>query len=42
MVGTIQQVIQYLFTQDNNKKYEVKEYRKKRSKDANAYFWKLL
>lgn len=42
MVGTIQQVIQYLFTQDNSKKYEVKEYKKKRSKDANAYFWKLL
>lgn len=42
MIGTIQQVIQYLFTQDNSKKYEVKEYKKKRSKDANAYFWKLL
>lgn len=39
MVGTIEQIIQYLFTQDKTKKYEVKEVRPKRSLDANAYCW---
>lgn len=42
MVGTIEQIIQYLFQQDKTKKYEVKEARKKRSTNANNYFWKLL
>jgi len=39
MIGTIEQIIQYLFKQDNTKKYEVKEVRKKRSLDANSYCW---
>lgn len=42
MVGTIEQIIQYLFKQDKSKKYEVKEYKEKRSLDANAYAWVLL
>ena len=42
MVGTIEQIIQYLFKQDNTKQYEVKEVKKKRSLNANSYFWKLL
>lgn len=42
MIGTIEQVIQYLFKQDKSKKYEVKEYKEKRSKDANAYFHVLV
>ncbi len=42
MVGTIEQIIQYLFKQDKTKKYEVKEVKKKRSINANNYFWKLL
>lgn len=42
MVGTIEQIIQFLFKQDKTKKYEVKEVKKKRSLNANAYFWKLL
>ncbi len=42
MVGTIEQVIQYLFKQDKTKKYEVKEYKNKRSNDANAYFHVLV
>lgn len=32
-----QQNIKYLFNQDKTKKFEVKEYKEKRSKDANAY-----
>lgn len=42
MVGTIEQVIQYLFKQDRSKKYEVKEVKRKRSLDSNAYAWVLL
>ena len=42
MIGTIEQIIQYLFKQDKSKKYEVKEYKEKRSLDANAYAWVLL
>ncbi len=41
-IGTIEQVIQYLFKQDKTKQYEVKEHRKKRSLDANAYMWVLI
>ena len=42
MVGTIEQIIQYLFKQDKTKKYEIREYKEKRSLDANAYAWVLL
>lgn len=42
MIGTIEQVIQYLFNQDKTKKFEVKEYKEKRSLDSNAYAWVLL
>ena len=42
MVGTIEQVIQFLFKQEKKKKYEVKEYKQKRSLDSNAYCWVLL
>lgn len=42
MVGTIEQIIQYLFKQDKTKKYELKEYKEKRSLDANGYMWLLI
>lgn len=42
MTGTIEEIIQYLFKQDKTKLYEVKEYKEKRSKDANAYFHVLV
>lgn len=42
MVGNAEQVIQYLFKQDKSKKYEVTEYKEKRSLDSNAYCWVLL
>ena len=41
MIGTIEQIIQYLFNQDKTKKYEVNEYKEKRSLSANAYCWVL-
>lgn len=42
MVGTIEQVIQYLFKQDKTKTFEVKEHKERRSLDSNAYAWVLL
>lgn len=41
MVGTIEKIIQWLFKQDKNKLYEVKEVKKKRSLNANNYFWEM-
>ena len=41
MIGTIEQIIQYLINQDKTKKYEVNEYKEKRSLSANAYCWVL-
>ena len=42
MVGNSQQIIQWLFNQDREQLYEVKEYKEKRSLNANAYAWKLI
>lgn len=42
MVGTIEEIIHYLFNQDKTKKYEVKEYKEKRSLNSNNYAWKLI
>ncbi len=42
MIGDPQEIIQWLFDQDKNKKFEVKEYHKKRSLNANAYAWALI
>ncbi|HHX66628.1 MAG TPA: hypothetical protein GX708_01045 [Gallicola sp.] len=35
-------LIKKLLDLDQDKKYEIKEYKKKRSLDANAYYWSLL
>ena len=42
MVGTQKQAITWLLEQDNTKRYEVKEYRQKRSKSQNAYMWEII
>lgn len=42
MVGTQKQLISFLIEQDKDKKYELKEYKPKRSLDSNAYAWLLL
>ena len=42
MVGTQKQAITWLLEQDNTKRYEVKEYKEKRSNDANACFHVLV
>ena len=42
MVGNAEQVVKWLFTQDRDKTFEVKEYRQKRSLNANSYAWALI
>jgi len=42
MIGTPKQLIPYLVTLDDEKVYEVKEHKNKRSLDANAYYWVLV
>lgn len=43
MIGNSQQIIQWLFQQkDLEKKFEIKEYRHKRSRNQNSYCWELI
>lgn len=42
MVGTPEELSRYLWQLDKEKKYEIKEYREKRSLNSNAYAWKLI
>ena len=42
MVGTPQELVQWLFLQDRDKKFKIDEYREKRSLNANAYFHVLV
>jgi hypothetical protein len=41
MIGTSNKLITYLIEQDKTKQFELKEYHKKRSLNANAYCWVL-
>lgn len=41
MIGTPERISRVLWTLDKDKQYELKEYRQKRSNDANAYCWVL-
>ncbi len=42
MIGNAQQVIQWLFDQDKEKLFEIKQHRERRSLNANAYAWVLI
>lgn len=42
MIGTIKELIPKMLQLDETKEYEVKEYKKKRSLNANAYYWVLV
>lgn len=42
MIGKPQEIIQWLFAQDRDKVFEIKEHREKRSLTANAYAWALI
>lgn len=42
MTGTPLQIIQWLYEQDKDKQFIIKEYKEKRSLNANNYYWKLV
>lgn len=42
MRGTALQIIQWLYNQDKEKIFDVKEHKEKRSLNANNYYWKLV
>ena len=42
MIGTPQEITNWLFTQERDKVFEIKEHKKKRSLNANSYCWVLL
>lgn len=42
MTGNAIQIIQWLYNQDKEKKFDIKEHKEKRSLNANNYAWKLI
>ena len=42
MIGNAIEIIQWLYNQDKDKKFTIKEFKEKRSLDQNAYAWKLM
>ena len=42
MIGNQLQIIQWLYNQDREKTFEIKEYKEKRSLNANNYAWKII
>ena len=42
MTGNAEQIIKWLFEQDRDKVFEIKEHKEKRSLTANAYAWSLI
>lgn len=42
MIGNVLKIIQWLYDQDKNKLFEIKEYEEKRNKKQNKKYWKLL
>ena len=42
MIGKPIELIQYLYNQDKDKKFEIKEKRAKRSLSQNSYAWELI
>ena len=41
MIGKVKDIIDWLLEQDKNNIYEIKEFKKKRSLNSNAYLWVL-
>ncbi len=42
MIGTPEELLPYLWQLDKEKKYEIKEWKEKRSLSSNAYAWVLI
>lgn len=41
MIGTANKLITWLLEQSKDKKYEIKEYKQRRTLDSNAYMWTI-
>lgn len=42
MIGTVKELIPQMLNLPEDKKYELKEYKEKRTLNQNSYYWKLL
>ena len=42
MIGKAEELVKWLFSQDRDKLFEIKEHKEKRSLTANAYAWSLI
>ena len=42
MIGKPRECVEYLFNQDRDKLFEIKEHKEKRSLNANSYAWSLI
>ena len=42
MIGKAEELVKWLFNQDREKVFEIKEHKEKRSLNANAYAWSLI
>lgn len=42
MIGSAEDIVQWLWQQDRDKTFEIKEHKEKRSLTANAYAWVLI
>lgn len=42
MTGNGQKIVDWLFTQDRDKIFEIKEYKPKRSRNQNSYAWEII
>ena len=42
MIGRPEEIIRWLFAQDRDKRFEIKEHKERRSLNANAYAWALI
>lgn len=42
MIGNSQEIIQWLFNQDREKLFDIKEHKEKRSLNSNSYCWVLI
>lgn len=42
MIGKPEELVRWLFSQDREKVFEIKEHKEKRSLNANAYAWSLI
>ena len=42
MINTPLEIIKYLYNQEHNKLFEIKEYKQHRTLSQNAYVWKLI